>query len=232
MKRQAANEPYEHRARQRLWFLAGFTASVFLVNKASLTFPETRELMKMIPPSGQRTSCQKVTAMHWQKHFKQCADIYGKRLVWFVCFGAWMDSDLCDSQPVSEVSGVGQSSGQADYSDALRRVRGDEVGPGHNDLQHWTSVLTCKHKQNVRIYQLWHALCSLHSALCEALTQQVDFVDDDKGYFLYVAAVLPASAHSIPLLRCGHNEVGLCYSFHVRSHVTCEFHHPTHTLGQ
>lgn len=49
---------------------------------------------------------------------------------------------MSNSQPVSEVSGVGQGRGEAHHSDALGGVRGDEVGPGHNDLQHWTPVLT------------------------------------------------------------------------------------------
>ena len=70
-----------------------------------------------------------------------------KRLVLLYVLVPWRISDLSDSQPVSEVPSVGQSCGQADDSDTLRSVRGDEVGPGHNDLQHWTSVLTWKHTQ-------------------------------------------------------------------------------------
>lgn len=49
---------------------------------------------------------------------------------------------LSNSKPVSEVSGVGQGRGEAHHSDALGGVGGDEVGPGHDDLQHWTPVLT------------------------------------------------------------------------------------------
>lgn len=54
----------------------------------------------------------------------------------------WWISDLSDPQPVSEVSSIGQSCGQTDHSDTPRGVGGDEVCPGHNDLQHWTPVLT------------------------------------------------------------------------------------------
>lgn len=51
-------------------------------------------------------------------------------------------ADLSNSQPVSQVSSIGQSCGQTDYSNTLGSVRGDEVGPGHNDFQDRTSVLT------------------------------------------------------------------------------------------
>lgn len=59
------------------------------------------------------------------------------------------------------------------------------------------------------------------------LTQQMDLIDDEDGNFLHVASVLPAPAHSVPLLRCGHNEVGLHYGSHVWSHVASQFHHST-----
>lgn len=52
------------------------------------------------------------------------------------------EAHLSNSQPVGEVSGVGQGRGEAHHSDTLGGVGGDEVGPGHNDLQNWTPVLT------------------------------------------------------------------------------------------
>lgn len=54
---------------------------------------------------------------------------------------------LSNSQPVSEVSGVGQGRGEAHHSDTLGGVGGDEVGSGHDDLQHWTPVLTWEAQQ-------------------------------------------------------------------------------------
>lgn len=57
------------------------------------------------------------------------------------------EAHLSNSQPVSEVSGVGQGCGEAHHSDALGGVGGDEVGPGHDDLQHGTSVLTWNTQQ-------------------------------------------------------------------------------------
>ncbi len=78
MKRLATMNHKKHKARQRLWFLASFTAAVFLIHKDNLTIPETRELMRMIPPSDQSTRGQKVTLT---KHCKPCSDIHGKRLV-------------------------------------------------------------------------------------------------------------------------------------------------------
>lgn len=61
----------ERRARQSLWFLAGFSAAVFSLHNAIW-------LMKMIPPSDQRTRGQKVTGIHWRSIFKPCSDISSK----------------------------------------------------------------------------------------------------------------------------------------------------------
>lgn len=66
------------------------------------------------------------------------------------------------------------------------------------------------------------------AGLLWTLTQQVDLIDDENSYFLNVASVLPAPAHSVPLLWCGNDEVSLCYSSHVWSHVTRQFHNSTH----
>lgn len=62
---------------------------------------------------------------------------------------------LSNSKPVSEVSGVGQGRGEAHHSDALGGVGGDEVGPGHNDLQHWTPVLTWNTVQHHILVVCW-----------------------------------------------------------------------------
>lgn len=57
-------------------------------------------------------------------------------------------------------------------------------------------------------------------------TQQVDFINDKNGHFLDIASVLPASAHTVPLLRCGDDQISLHYSSHVWSHVPRQLHHP------
>lgn len=74
-------------------------------------------------------------------------------------------SDLFDSQPVGEVSSVGQRGGQAHDSDGLRCVGGDEVGPGHDDLQHRTSVLTCEQDMRVQCNQTIIMFKCLHTAV-------------------------------------------------------------------
>lgn len=58
-----------------------------------------------------------------------------------------------------------------------------------------------------------------------SLTQQVDLVNDEDGHLLNVTAILPASAHSVPLLRCGDDEVRLGDGSHVWGHVPCQLHH-------
>lgn len=62
---------------------------------------------------------------------------------------------MSNSKPVSEVSGVGQGRGEAHHSDALGGVGGDEVGPGHDDLQHWTPVLTWNTVQHHILVVCW-----------------------------------------------------------------------------
>lgn len=62
-----------------------------------------------------------------------------------------MTRDLFDSQPVGKVSSVGQRRGQPHHSDGLGGVGGDKVGPGHNHLQHRTSVLTWKHQDRPKL---------------------------------------------------------------------------------
>lgn len=70
MKRQATDEPWKYRTRQRLGFVAGFAAAVFLVHKANLSIPQTQEPMNMIPAANGRTRSQKVTRMYWQRIIK------------------------------------------------------------------------------------------------------------------------------------------------------------------
>lgn len=59
-------------------------------------------------------------------------------------------------------------------------------------------------------------------------TEQVDLIDDEDGNFLNITSILPASAHSVPLLWCGDDEVRLHDGSHVWSHITGQFHHPVH----
>lgn len=137
----------KHGTRQRLWFLAGFAAAAFLVHKANLTTPETRGAYEDDPSMWPKN---KGSGGNWNTDNTSHDLIHGEGLVLLrVLVPQWL-SDLSDSQPVGEVSSVGQSCGQADDSDSLGSVRGDEVGPGHNDLQHWTPVLTWRQTQ-------WHS---------------------------------------------------------------------------
>ena len=46
------------------------------------------------------------------------------------------ESGLPDAQPVGQVAGIGQRRGEADEADLALHVGRDEVGPGHNHLQH------------------------------------------------------------------------------------------------
>lgn len=57
-------------------------------------------------------------------------------------------------------------------------------------------------------------------------TKQVDFINNKDGHFLYIAAILPAAANSIPLLWSGDNQISLSYGPHVRSHIACQLYHP------
>lgn len=67
---------------------------------------------------------------------------------------------------------------------------------------------------------------SSQSPAPSSLTEEVDLIDDQDGHLLDVTAVLPASAHPVPLLWGGDDEVSLCDGSHVWSHVTSELHHP------
>ena len=71
-----------------------------------------------------------------------------------------------------------------------------------------------------------------HIDLLWTLTQQVDLINDEDGYFLNITSVLPASAHSIPFLGGGDNEVSLRYCSHVWGDVACQFHHSAHRQEQ
>ena len=52
-----------------------------------------------------------------------------------------VETHVANTEPVRQVPGIGQGSGQANYPQSKLGVGRDEVGSGHNDLQHWTSVL-------------------------------------------------------------------------------------------
>ena len=84
-----------------------------------------------------------------------------------------VEPHLAYSQPVRQVPGVGQSRGEPDHPDGLLGVGGDEVGPGHDHLQHGAAVLA----------------------------QQVDLVNDDEGHVLDKVPGLPGPGDAVPLRR-------------------------------
>ena len=108
----------------------------------------TESIWLLLKPGSSRRWSLHLTRIRGQRnntdkaYFNPCSGIYSKRQVLLSDLVSWWISDLSDPQPVSEVSSVGQSRGQTHHSDTPWGVGGDEVCPGHNDLQHWTPVLT------------------------------------------------------------------------------------------
>lgn len=78
---------------------------------------------------------------------------------------------------------------------------------------------------------LWKLRDSVCVVSCCGLTQQVNLIDNENGHSLNVTAVLPAPAHSIPLLRRGDYQVSLRYGSHVRSHITSQLYHSSCTTN-
>ena len=53
-------------------------------------------------------------------------------------------SFLFNPQPVGQVPGIGEGSGETHHSHFVLRVGGDEVGTRHNDFKDWTSLVAKK----------------------------------------------------------------------------------------
>ena len=109
--------------------------------------------------------------------------------------GQWY---LLDPKPECEVTGIGQGSGEPHHPHWVLRVSCNEVGAGHDDLEHWSSFVS----------------------------QQVDLVDHQQPQSLHIAPRLPAATDAVPLLRCGHNHVCTLNGTGVRGGVPCQLYHP------
>lgn len=55
----------------------------------------------------------------------------------------------------------------------------------------------------------------------------MDLINDQQGHSLDIAPGLPASTDPIPLLGCGHYQVSIGHSSHVRGDVSCQLNNST-----
>ena len=103
-------------------------------------------------------------------------ETFKENLDWYRSY-TWLKIEktlLTDSKPISNVFCVCKCGAKSHKPYIIASLLSDISHTGDNDLNYWTTLLS----------------------------QQMDFINDNKRYVAHIRSMLPVSADSIPLFRC------------------------------